>query len=203
MGPLGCHETSVPNYQCTLRNIPEERRSDLRRGGIPTSPTITSVKGPGSRSRTRDWLAGPRVLVSGCFCGPEGACQCHVTPPFSSTTCSKWTTADLRCNEQDANSNQSKYQTKHLPFLHDIMYSVQCRLTSSQAAFSAKRTDSSSTTCAMFLSINNIHVIHEANTLHSPAGNTWTTAQLVTTATDADGSVNRCCTFCRKLSGNT
>jgi len=27
MGPIGCPETSVINYQSTLRNIPEERRS--------------------------------------------------------------------------------------------------------------------------------------------------------------------------------
>jgi hypothetical protein len=33
MGPTGCHETSVTYYQSTLRNIPEERRSRLHRGG--------------------------------------------------------------------------------------------------------------------------------------------------------------------------
>jgi hypothetical protein len=27
MGPIGCPETSVSNYQPTLRNIPEEQRS--------------------------------------------------------------------------------------------------------------------------------------------------------------------------------
>jgi len=27
MGPIGCSETSVTDYQSTLRNIPEERRS--------------------------------------------------------------------------------------------------------------------------------------------------------------------------------
>ena len=32
MGTTGYHETSVPNYHFTLRNIPEERRSRLRRG---------------------------------------------------------------------------------------------------------------------------------------------------------------------------
>jgi hypothetical protein len=37
MGPIGCSETSVNNYQSTLCNIPEERRSNLRRGGIVTS----------------------------------------------------------------------------------------------------------------------------------------------------------------------
>ena len=33
MEPIGCPETSVWKYQSTLRNIPEERRSHLRRGG--------------------------------------------------------------------------------------------------------------------------------------------------------------------------
>jgi hypothetical protein len=33
MGPIGCPETSVWNYLYTLRNIPEERRSYLHRGG--------------------------------------------------------------------------------------------------------------------------------------------------------------------------
>jgi hypothetical protein len=31
MGPVGCLETSVQNYQSTLRNIPQERRSQLNR----------------------------------------------------------------------------------------------------------------------------------------------------------------------------
>jgi hypothetical protein len=33
MGPIGCPETSVQNYQFTLRNISEERRSHLHSGG--------------------------------------------------------------------------------------------------------------------------------------------------------------------------
>jgi hypothetical protein len=32
LGPIGCSEASVSNYQCTLRNILEERRSHLQRG---------------------------------------------------------------------------------------------------------------------------------------------------------------------------
>jgi hypothetical protein len=32
MGQIGCPETSVTNYQSTLRNIPEERRTHLHRG---------------------------------------------------------------------------------------------------------------------------------------------------------------------------
>jgi len=33
MGCIGCPETSVNNYQHTLRNIPEERSPQLRRDG--------------------------------------------------------------------------------------------------------------------------------------------------------------------------
>jgi len=33
MGPIGCTETSVRNYHHTLRNITEERRYHLLRGG--------------------------------------------------------------------------------------------------------------------------------------------------------------------------
>jgi hypothetical protein len=33
VGPTGCAETSLTNYQSTLHNIPEERRPHLRRGG--------------------------------------------------------------------------------------------------------------------------------------------------------------------------
>jgi hypothetical protein len=40
MGPLGCPETSVRNYHCKLRNIPEERRSHLLRGGSLISQTF-------------------------------------------------------------------------------------------------------------------------------------------------------------------
>ena len=52
-GPLGCPETSVKNYHCTLRNIPEERTSYILRGGslksrilptyLPTYIRITYV----------------------------------------------------------------------------------------------------------------------------------------------------------------
>jgi len=33
MGPMGCPETSVRNYQYMLRNDPEEHNSHLLRGG--------------------------------------------------------------------------------------------------------------------------------------------------------------------------
>jgi hypothetical protein len=33
MGPIGCPETSIRNYQSTLRKIPKEGRSHLHRGG--------------------------------------------------------------------------------------------------------------------------------------------------------------------------
>ena len=37
MGRIDCPVTSVTNYQSTLRNIPEERRSHLHRGENPKS----------------------------------------------------------------------------------------------------------------------------------------------------------------------
>jgi len=40
MGPIVFPETSVTNYQSTLRNIPEERRSHLHRGGSRKSHTV-------------------------------------------------------------------------------------------------------------------------------------------------------------------
>jgi hypothetical protein len=33
MGPIGCSETSAQNYHSTLRNVPEEGRRHLHRGG--------------------------------------------------------------------------------------------------------------------------------------------------------------------------
>jgi len=32
-GPIGCLETSVRNYNSSLRSIPEERKAHVRRGG--------------------------------------------------------------------------------------------------------------------------------------------------------------------------
>jgi hypothetical protein len=39
MGKIGCPETSVRNYHYTLRNIPEERRSQVFCGGSLKSST--------------------------------------------------------------------------------------------------------------------------------------------------------------------
>ena len=41
MGPMGCPETSVTNYQLTLRNIAEERMLQLHREGSVKSRTET------------------------------------------------------------------------------------------------------------------------------------------------------------------
>jgi len=40
MGPLGCPETSVRNYYYSLHNNPEERSSQLLRGGSLKSRTF-------------------------------------------------------------------------------------------------------------------------------------------------------------------
>ena len=38
MGPIGCPETSVRNYQYLLRNSPEERSSHLESNPLTTAP---------------------------------------------------------------------------------------------------------------------------------------------------------------------
>ena len=43
MQPIGYPETSVQNYHSTLRNIPEERRSHLHRGGSLKSRRFEDV----------------------------------------------------------------------------------------------------------------------------------------------------------------
>jgi len=45
MWPLDCPETSVRNYHSTLRNIPEERRSHLHRGGSLKSRIVIHAFG--------------------------------------------------------------------------------------------------------------------------------------------------------------
>lgn len=46
MGPIGLPETSVQNYQSTLRSVPEERRSHLHSGGSLKSRMLdTAVVG--------------------------------------------------------------------------------------------------------------------------------------------------------------
>jgi hypothetical protein len=65
MGPIGCPETSVQNYHSTLRNIPEERRYHLHRGGSLKSDMAklivafrnfaNALKGVVSISSITDW----------------------------------------------------------------------------------------------------------------------------------------------------
>ena len=43
IGPISCPETSEQNYRSTLRNIAEERRSHLHRGGSVTSRKSKSI----------------------------------------------------------------------------------------------------------------------------------------------------------------
>jgi hypothetical protein len=43
MGPIGCPETSVRNYNCTLRKIPEAHRYHLNRGGSLKSHIVGSM----------------------------------------------------------------------------------------------------------------------------------------------------------------
>ena len=59
MRPTRCPETSVQNYHSTLRNIPEEFRSHLHRGGSLRSRRSTSI------SSGRGLLTIPKEI----FCG--------------------------------------------------------------------------------------------------------------------------------------
>ena len=43
MGPIGWPETSVGNHHSTLRNIPDERSSHVRRGGSLISRTVLKI----------------------------------------------------------------------------------------------------------------------------------------------------------------
>jgi len=43
MGPIGCPETSVQNYNCTLRKNQEEHRYHLNRSGSLKSRTVGSM----------------------------------------------------------------------------------------------------------------------------------------------------------------
>ena len=44
IGPIGCPEISVPNYQSTLCNIAEERRPQLHSDGSLKSQTASESK---------------------------------------------------------------------------------------------------------------------------------------------------------------
>jgi len=64
MGLRGYSETSVTNYQSTLRNIPQERRSHLHRAG--------------SLKYCTKWLC----FISVCFCGFIGKQEIVVSLSF-------------------------------------------------------------------------------------------------------------------------
>jgi len=65
MGPIGCPETSIINYQYSLRNNTEERWSHLLRGGSlksPVSMTLQVYRGP---KRVHLFLSTPPEERSG------------------------------------------------------------------------------------------------------------------------------------------
>ena len=81
MGPIRCPQTTVTIYQTTLRNIPEERRSQLHGGGSLTSLIVLTIYlkyisslGPRELSRHSDCLrAGrsvDRISVEAKFSAP-------------------------------------------------------------------------------------------------------------------------------------
>jgi hypothetical protein len=75
MGPMGCPDTSVRNYQYTLRNILEERRTNLHRGGSLKTRTVR-VKA--------DSHMPCRAHVVPLLCRAALIHTCHAAPlPFS------------------------------------------------------------------------------------------------------------------------
>ena len=77
MGPIGCPETSVTDYQSTLHNIPEGRRCHLQWGGSLKSrkkpcPETSGASLPGTRchipeERRSQLLSSYRSQHSLCF----------------------------------------------------------------------------------------------------------------------------------------
>jgi len=57
VGQTGCPETSANNWQSTLRNIPEERGSHVRRGGRFKSRTVCRLELKATRKQTNtEWV---------------------------------------------------------------------------------------------------------------------------------------------------
>jgi hypothetical protein len=55
MGPIRCPETSVNNYQTTLRSIPEERRSETRKCSFVSEKIFPVIEGQACYNRLH-WL---------------------------------------------------------------------------------------------------------------------------------------------------
>jgi hypothetical protein len=62
MGPIGCPETSVQNYDSTLRNIPKERRS-LRLVFYFALSYLRCSSGPGMQVSLRHISHIPQMFV--------------------------------------------------------------------------------------------------------------------------------------------
>jgi len=90
MGPIGCPEKSVTNYQSTLCNIPEERRSQIptQLGLILLRKTKNVCKTFGSWAPYR--TTGPPVVFIGGFLPPL-VCTHRKFRPFAHINPSKYT----------------------------------------------------------------------------------------------------------------
>jgi hypothetical protein len=79
MGPIGCPETSVQNYHSTPRNIPEDRRYYLHRGGSLISLRLLQVL-KDCRSAVR-WLCPRIARCATDWLGSLSSCVRHCPAP--------------------------------------------------------------------------------------------------------------------------
>jgi hypothetical protein len=63
MGPIGCPETLVQNYHSTLRNIAEERRSNLQRAGSLISRCVSCCRCCAHLLWGCQWLMAPSTAI--------------------------------------------------------------------------------------------------------------------------------------------
>jgi hypothetical protein len=92
MGPIGCPETSVTNYQYTMHNIPEEESLHLHRGGsvklciiflvfsafVSLSHVLSSIRIGVMCLRCMISGVGHLLFKSCCFKHPPTPCSCTV-----------------------------------------------------------------------------------------------------------------------------
>ena len=65
--PIGCPWTSVNNYQFTLRDIPEERRSRLHCAGSLKSHAVIELQGRHPSNYETDFQISPPTLSNTCL----------------------------------------------------------------------------------------------------------------------------------------
>ena len=111
MRPIGCARTSVRNYHYSLRNIPEERCSQLLRDGSLKSRIVRSV-----------WRAS--VI---CSCGKRRCGQIHAPAILTTLQFGQNPTACVKLKSK-RNLAQSIYCVAGLVLLLSLEIQQTCRL---------------------------------------------------------------------------